>query len=176
MANGITKQIGDAHRKHFPARAERSHRTILGLAKANHIQSKLPISYYSDAHRYATYVVNRMVRYKAVESPYEMIFNQDVSLDNIMGFGSICYVTLPKSKRMLGKLEDTGIRCRFLGFGDNELDEVQNQGYKLLRESDQRIIYSSNVVFTLHILIEPLNKTSERYVDFYESLTFIYHQ
>ena len=91
-----------------------------------------------------------------------------------MAFGSLCYVTLQKAKRSLGKLEDTGIRCRFLGFGDNELDDVQNQGYKLLRESDQKVIYSSDVVFTQIIPIEPLNKTSERYVDFYESLIKTY--
>jgi hypothetical protein len=169
ISNGIIKQVGDAHRKHFPARAERAHRTILNLAKSNHISSKLPLSFYSDAHRYSTYIINRMVRFKDTESPFSKIFKKDANLKLIVPFGCICYVQIPKAKRKLGKLDDASIRCRFLGFGNHENEDVQNQGYKLLRESDRKIVYSSDVVFLEDEQITPLGKI-EDYGSFYESL------
>ena len=73
-SSGIIKQTGQAHRKHFPPRAERSHRTILNLARSSHESSKLPIKFFSEAHRYAAYTYNRLIHNESMGiSPYEAI-------------------------------------------------------------------------------------------------------
>ena len=46
------------------------------------------------------------------------------------------------------------------------MEDVQYQGYKLLREWDRKIFYSSDVIFAKDLPIEPLNSISEKYVDF----------
>jgi hypothetical protein len=40
-------------------RAERAHQTVLRIAKASILDSKLPLIYFSDAHRMATFQLNR---------------------------------------------------------------------------------------------------------------------
>jgi hypothetical protein len=70
-SNGIIHQVGNAYKKHYPPRAERAHRTILNLAKAAHIESNLPIHYFSEAHRYAAFTINRLVRTGSDKSPIE---------------------------------------------------------------------------------------------------------
>ena len=142
------KQTGQAHRKHFPPRAERAHRTILNLARSSHESSKLPIKFFSDAHRYAVYSYNRLIHNSSIGmSPYQIIHKKIPSLDNCQSFGAICFAYVPKANRSLGKLDNTSVKCRFLGYGDDDSLLEQRQGYKLLRESDQKIFYSTDVLF-----------------------------
>ena len=39
------------------------------------------------------------------------------------------------------------MKCRFLGYGDDDSLFEQRKGFKLLRESDQKIFYSTDVTF-----------------------------
>jgi len=80
LTQGIIKQTGSSNRKHLPARAERAHRTVLELARACHTGSKLPLSYYTDAHRYAVYTLNRLIRDGKQKSPFEIITGRVVEL------------------------------------------------------------------------------------------------
>ncbi len=104
ISEGIIKQTGAPTRKHIPARAERAHRTILELARCSHSYSKLPLKFYSDAHRYASYTINRIIRDGESKSPYEQIYGRTPNLENLHVFGSLCWAFVPKEKRHTGKL------------------------------------------------------------------------
>ena len=146
-SHGIVKQITSPTHKHLPARAERAHRTVTELARSCHSDSKLPLKYYSDAQRYVVYTINRIIRDSEEKSPYEHIYGKAPDLNKLQSFGSICYVHVPKAKRLKGKLMDSGIRCRFLGYGDDDSLLEHKLGYKLLRELDRKIIFSPDVTF-----------------------------
>ncbi|MEY5045629.1 MAG: hypothetical protein RL713_854, partial [Bacteroidota bacterium] len=154
---GIIKETAQAYRKHMPPRAERAHQTILHLGKAALLDSKLPISYYSDAHRYSTYVCNRMTRAGKDKSPYEILYKKVPDLMKIFAFGCICYVHTPIERRKnLKKLDATGVKCRFLGFGDEAGSQIIH-GYKVLRESDFKVFYSTDVQFYPDLPMTPLS-------------------
>ena len=155
-SKGIIKQPTQSYRKHLPARAERAHQTILTLGKAAHVASKLPIEYYSDAHRYSTYVYNRMIRQGRTMSPYESLFAKKPDLNQIFPFGSVCFAQVPiQVRKEYRKLGDTSVRCRFLGFGTDDIAHHRH-GYKLLRENDLKIFYSSDVIVCPEIEMESL--------------------
>jgi hypothetical protein len=86
-------------------------------------------------------------------------------------FGSVCWAFIPKSKRLDGKLGNSGVKCRFLGYGDDDsLDECKH-GFKLLRELDGKNFYSLDVYFKENepmIALDPAEKIG--YDAFYESL------
>jgi len=66
----------------------------------------------------------------------------------------VCFAFVPIEKRT--KLEDSGIKCRFLGFGDDyETEEIK--GYRLLTE-DGQIVFSDNVVFPNELKFERLDE------------------
>jgi histone deacetylase 1/2 len=156
LSQGIIKQTTQPYRKHLPARAERAHQTILNLGKAAHIASKLPIEYFSDAHRYSVYVYNRMIREGKTNSPYEALFNIKVDITQIFPFGSVCFAHVPlQNRKEYKKLDDTSVRCRFLGFGSDDIS-YHRHGYKLLREHDLKIFYSSDVIICPELEMIPL--------------------
>jgi hypothetical protein len=78
-------------------------------------------------------------------------------------FGCICFAHVPNQIRNLGKLDETGVRCRFIGFDEAN----QRQGYKLLREHDLKIIYSSDVTFFENIEMTKVIEKDESYSELY---------
>ena len=156
LSCGIVKETAQAYRKHMPQRAERAHQTILQLGKAALFDSKLPMIYYSDAHRYSTYVCNRMIRSGKEKSPYELLYRKAPDLTKIFPFGCVCFIQVPiETRKTFKKLDETGMKCRFLGFGDEEGSQYRH-GYKLLRESDLKIFYSTDVQFYPELPVTPI--------------------
>jgi hypothetical protein len=57
-----------------------------------------------------------------------------------------------------------------LGYGDDESAIERRHSFKLLRESDRKILYSNDVYFSDTEAIEPLDDHTENYSEFYASL------
>ena len=169
ISSGITKQA--AIKKHLPSRAERAHRTILELARSCHSASNLPLKFFSDAHRYATYTANPVIRYTDLKFPFEHMYGYSADPSKLHIFGSVCWMLIPNSKRSDGKLGNSGVKCRFLGcVDDDSLDEFKHD-FKLLRELTGKTFYSSDVYFKEHepmIELDPAEKIE--YDACYESL------
>jgi hypothetical protein len=161
ISQGITKQ--PLTQKFQPARAERAHRTVLELARTCHTSSKLPLKYYTDAHRYVTHTINRIIRDGEEESPAEKMNLKDTNIKNFKSFGCICYIYQEKGKAVEGKLANSGIKCRFLGYRD---ETGKSMGYKVLREYDRKVLYSSAVIFPEET-IESLENLAVDYDNFY---------
>ena len=161
MSAGIIKETGQPYRKHVPPRAERAHQTLLTLGRALLNASKLPMGYYSDAQRHAEYTYNRIVKADCTQSPYEQVYSRKPNLVKLYPFGCVCFVYMPiQYRKQHGKLEETGIKCRLLGYGDTEGVEAR-QGYKLLRESDLKVVYSVDVIFKPDMEMSQLNSSTE---------------
>jgi hypothetical protein len=153
--SGIIKEKGVAYTHHHPGKVERCHQTILRLARAMLKDSKLPPKYYNEAQRCATYLFNRMPHGQNAKSPYERIFNRKPDLKHLRPFGTVCYAFVPPETR--NKLEDSGLKCRLLGYGDDfETEEIN--GYRLLREDDLSIIFCDNVTFDKDFKTERLHE------------------
>ena len=154
-ASGIIRQIGAPYRKHVPPRAERAHQTITQLGKAMLEASGLPKSFFSDAQRTATYIYNRTVHQNLQKSPYELIFKRKPKFSKMFPFGCVGFAYLPLEQRSsLKKLENSGIRCRLLGYGDDS-GVQERQGFKLLKEDDFTVFYSVDVVFKSSLSMTP---------------------
>lgn len=150
---GIIKEKGVAYTHHHPGKVERSHQTVLRLARAMLKDSFLPPKYYDDAQRTASYIFNRTVHASSEVTPYEMIFNKKPDLSHLRPFGTVCYAFISPEKRT--KLDSSAIKCRLIGYGDDfALEEMK--AYKLLKEDDCTIIWSDNCIFDSKLQMEKL--------------------
>ena len=141
---GIVKQKGMPYQHSHPGKAERSHQTIMRMARAMLIESKLPDQFYSEAQLCASYLYNRHVHGTDTITPYEHVYGRKPNVSHLQPFGCIGYVHIPAENR--SKLDPSGEKSRLIGFGDDD-DTEEVKGYKMLRESDMAIIYSVDVVF-----------------------------
>lgn len=92
--SGIIKEKGIAYTHHHPGKVERSHQTVLRLARAMLKDSQLPPKYYDEAQRTASYLFNRTVHGDEEKTPYEMIFNKVPDISHLKPFGVVCYAFL----------------------------------------------------------------------------------
>jgi hypothetical protein len=160
--SGIIKEKGVPYTHHHPGKVERAHQTVLRHARAMLKESLLPPKYYNEAQNTAVYLFNRTVHGKDTITPYEHIFKRAPNLKHLKPFGTVCYAFIPPEKR--SKLEDSGIKCRLLGYGDDfETEEIK--GYKLLNESDGTIFWSDSVIFDQNGKMEKLNDIFYSYED-----------
>ena len=151
--SGLIKEKGVAYTHHHPGKVERSHQTILRLARTMLKDSLLPPKFYDEAQRTASYLFNRTVHGNDAQTPYEMIFKKTPDLSHLRPFGTVCYAFLAPEKR--SKLDESAIKCRLIGYGDDfELEEMK--AYKLLKEDDCTIIWSDNCIFDKDLRMERL--------------------
>lgn len=142
---GIVRQKSTPYYHIDPGMAEHAHQTVLNMARSLLISSNLPICFYGDAILTATYLHNRLIHTGASKTPYELLKGQSPKISHLRPFGCIAYVHVPAETR--SKLAPSAIRCRLVGYGDDdETEEIR--GYKFIQESDiQMVIYSSDVRF-----------------------------
>lgn len=156
---GIFKWKGQPHDHHNPGKAERAHQTIMQLGRAMHKESKLPLKFYPLSQEAAVFISNWLVHYKSTKTPYELINGTKPDLSHLALYGSVCCATIPPEKRG-GKLQETGFKGRFVGYGDDDgVEEVE--GYHILKESDQTLhwIGRRNVKFDIEAMITELPDT-----------------
>lgn len=72
--SGIIQQSGIAYDHSYPGQVERSHQTILHMARAMLKDSKLPASYYTEAMECASYILNRTKHGSLERTPFESVF------------------------------------------------------------------------------------------------------
>jgi hypothetical protein len=93
----------------------------------------------------ATYLHNRLVHSGASKTPYELLKGRPPRIDHLRSFGCLAYVYIPAETR--SKLAPSAVRCRLIGYGDDD-DIEEIRGYKFVDESDiSFIIYSSDARF-----------------------------
>ena len=152
---GITKLKGEEYEYHFPGIVENGNLNIVRHSSSMLIASKLPKKFYSDAQSTAVYLHNRIVHGERELTPFEMVFGEKPSLKHLRLFGCHGFVLLKKEwrdhKLKLGKLEPRAVKCRLLGYGDDD-DTEEMAGYKVLVTHDWNNVLLNDpyVVYSKH--------------------------
>jgi len=136
---GIVKLVGEPYDHHTPGQVENANKNVMAHARAMLIDSKLPNLYYSEAQLCAVYLHNRTVHSNDTITPYEHIFKRKPDLSHLKPFGCHGYILVKKEIREkplnLSKISPTGLRCRLLGYADDDETE-EMKGWKVLVYED----------------------------------------
>ena len=162
ISEGIVKRKGEAYAHHYPGLAENANNHILYSAKPKLKASQLPMKYYSDAILDSSYMWNRIVHHGCTTTPWEKVHGKSPNLKHLVPFGCIGYAFVPIEKRskfgLLGKLEDNRVRCRRIGYGDDD-DSEEYKGYKILVEAKEPYIdYSTDVIWDISAPMTPVTE------------------
>ena len=157
VSNGIILQKGFPHYHTHPAKAERVHQSIMMLGRAMLIESQLPAAFYAEAQLTAAYLHNRTVHGNHTITPYEYIYKRRPNISHLRPFGCIAYAHIYLENRT--KLHPSADRCRLIGYIDSD-DSQEHQGYKLIREADNAILFSRDVQFDENAPITALPDTN----------------
>lgn len=120
-------------------RAERKHRHITETGLTLLAQAQMPLFYWWESFKAATYLINRLptpvLHHK---TPYQTFFDKTFDYNQLKTFGCACFPCLrPYQKH---KFSFHSQKCVYLGYGDS------HKGYKCLSPSG-RIYISRHVVF-----------------------------
>ena len=96
--------------------------------------------YWGEAIMTAAYIRDMVsIKQHPETTPYPATYKNKPDHLSLKIFGSICYAHVPKATRK--KLDNTGIKCRFLGYSEDQ------KGYRLLQEDTNKIIYSRRIIW-----------------------------
>ena len=114
--------------------AERLSRTLVEMTRCMLSDAKMDKAYWCEAMLTAVDIRNVLPNASSPkESPFESVFKRIPNIELMRVFGSVCYAHIAKAKRT--KLDDSGVRCLFLGYSK------QHKAYRLL---DARTTQSSS--------------------------------
>uniref|UniRef100_A0AAV1TJ00 Integrase catalytic domain-containing protein n=1 Tax=Peronospora matthiolae TaxID=2874970 RepID=A0AAV1TJ00_9STRA len=120
--------------------AERMNRTLVEMTRCMLKESGLDKSSWCEALMTAADIRNILPNASNKNSsPHEMVFKKVPRIDHMRVFGAQCYAHVAKEKRK--KLDDSGVRCFFLGYAKDQ------KAYRLLNADDGSIVSSRSVTF-----------------------------
>ena len=120
--------------------AERMNRTLLERTRAMLRTARLPKSFWAEAVKTASYVINRSPSTAIdLRTPMEMWNGKPVNYSSLHVFGCPVYVMYKSQERT--KLDPKSRRCIFLGYADGV------KGYRLWDPTAHKVIVSRDVIF-----------------------------
>ena len=120
--------------------AERMNRTLVEMTRCMLSEAKMSRIYWCEAMMTAVDIRNILPSASnPSSSPFQLIFKRKPRIEHMRVFGSRCYAHVAKTTR--GKLDDSGSRCRFLGYAK------QHKAYRLLNVKTGGIVISRSVIF-----------------------------
>jgi hypothetical protein len=94
---------------------ERLNRTLITLARAMLLASKLPLKFWADAATTVCYIRNRTPVGPEGKTPIEAFTGKKPSIAHLRVFGCLAYARVPKESRE-NKLVPTAVQCVFIGY------------------------------------------------------------
>ncbi|XP_074267345.1 uncharacterized protein LOC141590675 [Silene latifolia] len=139
-SKGILHQTSIVGTPQQNGRVERKHRHLLETARALKIQANMPIKFWGDCLLTATYLINLMPSSVINNNtPFELLFDQKPSYDNLRVFGCVCYATMPPN--FSDKFGNKARKCLFIGYPHNQ------NGYRLYDVLLHKVFVSRDVIF-----------------------------
>ena len=136
---GIKQEFTIAHNPEQNGMSERANRTLVEMTRCMLTDSGMHKKYWAEAMVTAADTRN-MISSKANQdtTPYEAMTGRVPDHASLRVFGCACFAHIPKANRK--KLDNTGVKCRFLGYGRYQ------KGYRLMQESG-KILYSRSIIW-----------------------------
>ena len=151
---GIKSEPTDGYNPKQNSVAERRNYTYRCMATAMMRTGKMSKKFWGDAILTANYISNRTmhVSNEKHQSPLEMLGKGKPKLSRLATFGCIAYVHIPKELR--GKLDDTSITCRFIGYSSEAHQDPNggSGGFLLFDPKTNKSLTSSDVTFNTSLL------------------------
>jgi hypothetical protein len=138
--NGIRQEFTIPHNPEQNGMAERANRTLVEMTRCMLQDSGMGKQYWGEAIKTAAHIRNMVSTSQHPETtPYQATYKNKPDHLSLKVFGSICYAHVPKASRK--KLDNTGIKCRFLGYSEDQ------KGYRLLQEGTNKIMHSRSIIW-----------------------------
>ena len=127
--------------------AENAIKQIISRASAMLSTAEIPVGFWPEAVRCATYLKNRSP-YKAIDkTPFEAYYGAPPELSHLRIFGCRCYAHLEKEHRQ--KLDSHCIECVFMGYYSTE------RLFAVFDVSKHVMLKKRDVIFLEHVLGHP---------------------
>ncbi|MCH85501.1 retrovirus-related pol polyprotein from transposon tnt 1-94 [Trifolium medium] len=137
---GIKRQLTTAYTPQQNGVSERKNRIILNIVRSMINARRVPKTFWPEAVKWATYVMNRSPTFSVKDmTPEEAWSGSKPSVHHFRIFGCLAHVHIPDKQRK--KLDNKSKRCVLLGVSD------ESKAYKLYDPVDKKIIISRDVVF-----------------------------
>lgn len=106
-------------------------------------QSKLPAHYWGECVLCAYYLINIMP-IKSINNmtPFQKLYNEPFSLDNLKVLGCLCYVSIPKPS--ITKFNQRTSPCVFIGYLPHQ------KSYKVLDMVTKNVVVTRDIIFHEH--------------------------
>ena len=117
--------------------SERFNRTVMETARCMLHSSNAPLWLWSEAIRFATYILNRVPSKEKLKTPHEILFREIPDVSSILQFGAHAYILALGEGRK--KIDDKSLEGMLVGFDDEQ------KGYRIYVPSLRRIVISIHV-------------------------------
>ncbi|KAK2442007.1 putative mitochondrial protein [Trifolium repens] len=139
-SNGIKRQLTTAYTPQQNGVSERKNRTLLNMVRSMLSGRNVPKSFWPEALKWATYVLNRSPTLSVKNmTPEEAWTGRKPTVHHFRVFGCLAHVHIHDVHRK--KLDDKSIPCFLLGISE------ESKGYKLYDPSAKKVIVSKDVIF-----------------------------
>ena len=110
LEKGMTHQRSCVDRPQQNGIVERKHKHILKIARVLRFQAALPVHFWGDCVKTATYIMNRLpTLVLGNKTPYEILLNQSLNYQHLKVFG--CFVVAVNPSRVKDNMQPRGVPC-----------------------------------------------------------------
>jgi len=133
--NGIVHEVTAPYTPQHNGLAERRNRSLLDMTKSMLKMKKMPNTFWGEAVRTATYILNKCPTKKLNQIPEEIWLGCKQSAKHLRVFGSLCYMHIPDAKRRkLGDKSEPMILVGYLETGAYMLYHPINHSIMISRD------------------------------------------
>ena len=137
---GIHHEFSNPYTPEQNGVSERLNRTLMESARSMLFHARLPLLFWAEAVKCATYICNRSPTAALKDkTPYECWYGSKPDLSNLRVFGCLSYVHVPNELRR--KLDPKAEKCIFMGYPDG------TKGFKLYNLETRKFLRSRSVLF-----------------------------
>jgi hypothetical protein len=139
-SQGVKRQLTTAYTPQQNGVSKRKNRTLLNMVRSMISAMEVPKSFWPEAVKWATYVMNRSPTFAVKDmTPEEACSGSKPFVHHFRVFGCLAHVHVPDAHRK--KLDGKSIKCILLGVSE------ESKAYKLYDPVEKKIIVSRDVVF-----------------------------
>ena len=136
--NGFRIQNSPPYTPQLNGVAERYNQTIMDRARCLLDEAQISKCYWPEVVKSAAYIGNRVLaNTMEKKTPFELLYGNKPSINNLVLYGSLCYVRIPDEKRS-DKFSQKGIQGKIIGYDD--------MGYRVLVDGSVAVTRNEQII------------------------------